>query len=120
MFRNAFDNKFHKLIFRGKSVNLEKIYHVWQASGDADTSVGTVRQYNKTHDHFNLNAYLKMLVFLALQIPSQTTIKINSKFCEGLNWRLWCRGTTQKLKTPLTLFNAVAFELNDDGTGCFQ
>ena len=49
-------------------MSLEKIYNVWKASGDADTSVGAVRRYNKTHDHFNLNAYLKMRVFIALQI----------------------------------------------------
>ena len=80
--RNAYDNKSRELSFRGKSMSLEKIYHVWQASGDADTSVGEVRRYNKTHDHFNLNAYLKMRVFLALQIPSQSTITMLKDHCD--------------------------------------
>ena len=55
-FRNALDNKSRELIFRGKSLSLSKIGHVWQVSGDADASVGSVWRHNKTHDHFNLNA----------------------------------------------------------------
>lgn len=74
-FRNAFDNKSRTLIYRKKEMNLSMIYDVWRASGDSDVFAGSfVRKYNKTHDHFNLNAYLKMRVFLAVQIPSQNTI----------------------------------------------
>ena len=60
------------------------------------------------------------LARLAQFFEQQTRQKLIQKCREGLNWRLWCRGTTKKLRTPLTLFNAVAFKLNDDGTGCFQ
>mmetsp|Transcript_33560 Transcript_33560/g.57027 ORF Transcript_33560/g.57027 Transcript_33560/m.57027 type:complete len:436 (+) Transcript_33560:75-1382(+) len=81
-FSNAFDNKSCKLTFRGKEMALEIIYEIWKASGDADTSVGLVRRYNKTHDHFKLNAYLKMRVFLALQIPSQNTIGMINDYCD--------------------------------------
>ena len=77
-FRNAFDNKSRELSFRGKSMSLEKI----KASGNAGTSVGAVRRYNKTHDHFNLNTYLKMRVFIALQIPSQTTNTMLKDHCD--------------------------------------
>ncbi|KAL9190117.1 hypothetical protein ACHAXT_007328 [Thalassiosira profunda] len=80
-FRNAFDNESRDLHFRGKKMSLEMIRDIWLASGDADTTVGLVRRYNKTRDHFNLNSYLKMRVFLALQIPSQNTIQMIRDFC---------------------------------------
>ena len=59
-FRNAFENKSCQLTFRGKKMDLSMIYDVWHESGDASTVTGSLRKYNKTHDHFNPNAYLKM------------------------------------------------------------
>ena len=74
-FRNAFENESRELTFRGKPMNLNQLYEMWKASGDADVVGGaSVRLYKFTHDHFKLNAYLKMRVFLAVQIPSQTMI----------------------------------------------
>lgn len=81
-FRNAFDNKSRTLIFGGMEMSLELIYRIWLASADADVMGGaTVRKLKFTHDHFNLNSYLKMRVFLALQIPSQNTIKMIRDHC---------------------------------------
>ena len=65
---NAFDNKSCNLTFRGKKMNLQMLNEVWQANGDADISVGLIRRYKFTHNHFNLNSYLKIRVFLAFQI----------------------------------------------------
>ena len=66
-------------------MNLAMIYNdnVWQQSGDADTVSASVRKYNKTHDHFNLNAYLKMRVFLAAQVQSQNTITMLKQECDN-------------------------------------
>ena len=81
-FWNKFENKSRNLSFRGKDMNLEKIYSIWLASGDADVTGGAaIRKYKFTHDHFVLNAYLKMRVFLAVQIPSQTTIQMIKDNC---------------------------------------
>ena len=38
--------------------------------------------YKFTHDHFQLNSYLKMRVFLALQTTSQTTVKMIRDYCD--------------------------------------
>ena len=82
-FRNAFENESRELTFRGKPMNLNMPYEMWKASGDADVVGGaSVRMYKFTHDHFKLNAYLKMRVFLAVQIPSQTMIKMIRDHCD--------------------------------------
>ena len=75
--QNAFENDSRCLEFRGKDMSLELVYHIWLGCGDADVGGGAgVRRYMFTHDHFKLNAYLKVRVFLALQISSQTCIKM--------------------------------------------
>ena len=82
-FRNAFDNKSRDLKFRGKAMALVMIYEIWLASGDQRMNVtASLRRYIFTHDHFNLNAYLKMRVFLAVQIPSATCIRMIKDHCE--------------------------------------
>ena len=82
-FRNAFDNKSRCLVFRGKKMSLLQIYNIWKASGDADVKGGAgLRLYKFTHDHFNLNAFSKMRVFLAVQFTSQTAIKMIKDHCE--------------------------------------
>ncbi|EJK64027.1 hypothetical protein THAOC_15281 [Thalassiosira oceanica] len=83
-FRNAFDNKSRNLKFEGKDMELVMLYNIWLASGDADCRfASSLRKYIFTHDHFNLNAYLKMRVFLAIQIPSQTCIKMIKDHCDS-------------------------------------
>ena len=60
------------------------LYNIWLASGDADCRfASSLRKYIFTHDHFNLNVYLKMRVFLAIQIPSQTCIKMIRDHCDS-------------------------------------
>ena len=61
-----------------------QIYNIWKASSDADIKDGAgLRMYTFTHDHFNLNAFLKMRIFLAVQITSQTTIRMIKDHCEN-------------------------------------
>ena len=72
-FRNAFENKAHKLEFRGQWMDLETLYDIWKASGDMDVrGRSKLRRYTFTHDHFDLNAFTKMRVFLAVQMAFQT------------------------------------------------
>lgn len=76
-FRNALDNKKRNLTFRGKSFCLNNLYEVWVASGDGDVSNGCfVRKYKFGAEHFQLNSYNKMSVFLAVQIMSLTMTMI--------------------------------------------
>ena len=82
-FRNALDNSSRFLKFRGKFKDLNILFDVWTASGDrAVTHRASLRKYRFTLDHFNLNSYLKMRVFLALQIMSQTCIRMIREVCE--------------------------------------
>ena len=101
-FRNAFDNKTRNLVFRGMEMNLKMIHEMWKSTDDYSiTSSAHVRLYKFTRDHFVLNAYLKMRVFLALQIPSQTTIKMIKDHCDtfGIN--------VAKYQPMIDLFNNV-------------
>ncbi|KAL7511894.1 hypothetical protein ACHAXN_009107 [Cyclotella atomus] len=84
-FRNALDNKKRNLTFRGKSFCLNNLYEVWVASGDGDVSNGCfVRKYKFGAEHFQLNSYNKMSVFLAVQIMSltMTMIKMIEDVCK--------------------------------------
>ena len=84
-FRNAFENKSRTLTFLGMEMNLDLIYQIWLASGDASLAAGAAtRKYKFSHDHYVLNAYLKMRVFLAIQIPSQNTIKMIRDHCRDV------------------------------------
>ena len=61
-----------------------QIYNILKASGDTDIKGGAVLQMcTFTHDHFNLNAFSKIRVFLAVQITSQTTIRMIKDYCEN-------------------------------------
>ncbi|KAL7455841.1 hypothetical protein ACHAWC_008195 [Mediolabrus comicus] len=81
-FRNAMDSNTRDLTYGGEEINLRRIYNIWLASGDGDVATGAgIRRYNKTHDHFRLDSYLKMRVFLAVQIPSQNTIQMIRDYC---------------------------------------
>ena len=76
-FRNATDSKKRELIFRGKVFSLKILEEIWSKLGDGDISSRCdVRRYKVGKEHFKLNSYNKMRVFLAVQIPSQTTIKM--------------------------------------------
>lgn len=56
---------------------------IWSKLGDGDISSRCdVRRYKVGKEHFKLNSYNKMRVFLAVQIPSQTTIKMVNDYCE--------------------------------------
>ena len=82
-FRNAFDEKSRCLVFRGKELSLLQIYLIWKASGDADVEGGDSRRlYKFTHNHFDLNAFSKMRVFIAVYFTSETTIKIINDNCK--------------------------------------
>jgi hypothetical protein len=81
-FRNALDNKKRKLTFRGKSFNLEMLKAMWEAMGDSDISSGRLREYKFTVEHFTLNSYNKMRVFLAVQIASLTMIRMVEDYCK--------------------------------------
>jgi hypothetical protein len=64
-FRNALDSKKRNLTFRGKSFYLNDLYDVWVATGDGDVSGGCfARKYKFGAEHFQLNSYNKMRVFL--------------------------------------------------------
>lgn len=76
--RNAFDCPSRTLTFRDRVMNLAMIKSVWLGY----ESTGS--QLRKTHlgyDHFELDAYKKMRVFLAVQVMSQSTINMIKEYC---------------------------------------
>ena len=81
-FRNAFENKSRSLVFRGQNMSLQTLYRIWKSSGDADVRSGAgIRKYKFTHDHFDLNSFLKMRVFLAMNVFSQTMKRMITDHC---------------------------------------
>lgn len=62
-------------------MNLNIAYEIWKASGDYSLSQSSLRKYKFTHDHFLLDAYLKMRVFLAVQFTSGTMVKMITDHC---------------------------------------
>jgi hypothetical protein len=83
-FRNALDNKKKKLTFRGQTFCLGDLKEMWEAIGDADVSDSCkVRLFKFTMEHFTLNSFNKMRVFLAVQIPSLTMIEMIEYACDA-------------------------------------
>ena len=83
-------------------MNLKMIHEMWKSTDDYSiTSSAHVRLYKFTRDHFVLNAYLKMRVFFALQIPSQTTIKMIKDHCDTFGIDV------AKYQPMIDLFNSV-------------
>ena len=60
-----------------------------------------LRRYKFTHDHFDLNAFTKMRVFLAVQFASQTMMRMIKDYCIGRP------GELPKFEPMLELLNAV-------------
>jgi hypothetical protein len=106
-FRNALDNKSRDLKFRGQRFSLAMLYVIWKEIGDGDVS-GTnhLRNYKFGNEHFKLNSYNKMRVFLAVQIPSQTMIRMINDYCkpkaEG-----GCDGNLKQYGPMLEIFDKV-------------
>ena len=81
--RNAFDSKAQKLEFRGKWMSLAMCDDVWKQTTDASMQKGNLRKYKFGKEHFQLNSYNKMQVFLAMQIFSQTMIRMLTVHCDS-------------------------------------
>ena len=76
--RNAFDNKSRKLKFRDRIMNLAMIKSVWL---DYETPGAQLRRTKLGYDHFELDSYKKMRVFLAVQVMSQSAIHMIKEHC---------------------------------------
>jgi hypothetical protein len=105
-FRNNMSNKSRKLVFCGKSVNLQKCYVAWQSVGNcnvASLKQGiTLQKWRFTKEHFVLNAYNKMRVYLAVQITSQSMIEMIKEFCQPPN-----KGVISEYEPMIELLNAM-------------
>ncbi|KAL7524454.1 hypothetical protein ACHAXR_000576, partial [Thalassiosira sp. AJA248-18] len=81
-FRNAMDSKKRELTFKGVEFSLSRLHDIFKKMGDTNVRGRCgVRRYKFGKEHFVLNSYNKMRVFLAVQIPSQTMIKMIRDFC---------------------------------------
>ena len=79
-FRNAFVNKSRDLKFRGRYMKLKQVEKVWRAM--ESSGVADMKKYFLTNDHFELDSYKKMRVFLAAQITSDATIDMIKDYCD--------------------------------------
>ena len=78
-FRNALTNKSRDLKFRGRYMKLKQVEKIWR---DMESSgVATLRKYHFYNDHFELDSYKKMRMFLAAQITSQSCIEMIQEYC---------------------------------------
>jgi hypothetical protein len=76
--RNAMDNKSRELIFRDNDISLKMVESIWRAS---ESGAGHLRTTHLGVDHFQLDSYKKMRVFLAVQVMSQSTIRMIKNYC---------------------------------------
>jgi hypothetical protein len=72
------DNKSRELIFRDNDRSLKMVESIWRAS---ESGAGHLRTTHLGVDHFQLDSYKKMRVFLAVQVMSQSTIRMIKKHC---------------------------------------
>ena len=78
--RNAFDNKSRQLKFRNRLMNLAMIKSIWLKY---ESSGAQLRKTKLGYDHFELDSYKKMRVFLAVQVMSQSTIAMIKDYCDN-------------------------------------
>jgi hypothetical protein len=77
--RNVFDNKSRTLTYHGRIMKLAMIHDIWK---EMETKGPALRKYHFAADHFELDSYKKMRVFLAVQVLSQTTINMITEYCQ--------------------------------------
>ena len=78
------DNKHARdLSFHGCGLMLDRLYDVHKQLNDSEVvSRADLRVYKFGAEHFNLNSFNKMRVFLAMHILSQTMVRMIKDFCE--------------------------------------
>ena len=81
-FRNNTASKTRTLTYHGKEMALKMMENAWVAMGDSDLASASLRKYKFTWDHFLLNSYNKMRVFLAMQALSQTMADMLTDYCK--------------------------------------
>ena len=81
-FRNAMDSSKRELTFNGCQFNLNMFKDIWEKMKSGVGGRNDVRVYKFGKEHFDLNSYNKMRVFLAVQIPSQTMIRMIKDYCK--------------------------------------
>ena len=86
---NAFDRSGKKkstdLKFRGQKMSLDKLYEIWECDGGR---MGDIRTNILTKDHFEKNSYSCMRVFLAVQVMSQSMLRLilrHAEKCDGID-----------------------------------
>ena len=77
--RNAMDNKSRELVFRDSDISLRRLEEIWMMS---QTPGLYLRGNHLGVDHFQLDAYKMMHVFLAVQVMSQTAWSMIIKYCD--------------------------------------
>lgn len=63
-------------------MKLAMIHYIWK---EMETKGPALRKYHFAADHFELDSYKKMRVFLAVQVLSQTTINMITEYCQQDN-----------------------------------
>ena len=81
-FRNGMDSTKRILTYKGQEMSLSILKDIWIKSGDSNLGTASLRKYKFTWDHFILNSYNKMRVFLALQALLQTMINMITDYCK--------------------------------------
>lgn len=98
--RNAFDNKSRELRFRDRIMKLAMIKQIWL---EYESSGANLRKTHLGIDNFDLDSYKKMRVFLAMQVMSQSTIRMIKEYCDDDSNEANIRG----YEGMLELFNKI-------------
>ena len=106
-FRNNTESKTRILTYNGQEMTLTMLKDIWIASGDSDATTASLRKYKFTWDHFLLNSYNKMRVFLALQALSQTMINMVKDYCLPIEQGGMGAGDIDDYESFITIISAV-------------
>ena len=81
----------------------KKFGELWQKMGDCEIGVHTdIRVYKFSTEHFKLNSYNKIRVFLTVHICSQTMIRMIWNYCE-----LYEDGDTEEWDTVIKVLEKI-------------
>lgn len=82
-FRNNLCSTKRLLVFNGQEMQLSMYQKMWEMLGDHNIATASLRKYKFTWDHWLLNSYNKMRVFLAMHVLSQSMIAMIKDACEA-------------------------------------
>ena len=107
------------LFFENNYMSLKTLENVWKKS--AGSGMGSIRTNNLTHEHFHKNAYSRMRVHLAVQVVSQSMIRLIDKHaseCGGIEKYQSLKKIITSIDRLVDICNNTAMNNQKEFKGC--